>query len=89
MKSLVAEGMHYIRTADGLEELYLLNSDPEERSNLAPYSVRLGASPAIPSQPVGDAQEAITRAPAKNRGIDDESATVSRDDSFQRTRCHD
>jgi arylsulfatase A-like enzyme len=35
MKSLVAEGMHYIRTADGLEELYLLKSDPEERTNLA------------------------------------------------------
>ena len=37
MKSLVAEGMHYIRTADGLEELYLLKSDPEEQSNLAVY----------------------------------------------------
>ena len=38
MQALVAEEMHYIRTADGLEELYLLNSDPEERSNLAAYS---------------------------------------------------
>jgi arylsulfatase A-like enzyme len=38
MQALVAIGMHYIRTADGLEELYLLNSDPEERSNLAAYS---------------------------------------------------
>ena len=37
MKSLVAEGMHYIRTADGLEELYLLKSDPDEQSNLAVY----------------------------------------------------
>ena len=37
MKSLVAEGMHYIRTADGLEELYLLKSDPEEQSNVAAY----------------------------------------------------
>jgi arylsulfatase A-like enzyme len=35
MQSLVAGGMHYIRSADGLEELYLLKSDPEERSNLA------------------------------------------------------
>jgi hypothetical protein len=35
MSSLVAGGMHYIRTADGLEELYLLNSDPEEKFNLA------------------------------------------------------
>jgi arylsulfatase A-like enzyme len=38
MKALIADGMHYIRTADGLEELYMLNSDPEERSNLAEYS---------------------------------------------------
>jgi hypothetical protein len=37
MKSLVARRMHYIRTADGLEELYLLDSDPEEPSNLAAY----------------------------------------------------
>jgi len=29
------QGMHYIRTADGLEELYMLNSDPEERFNVA------------------------------------------------------
>ena len=35
MKSLVARGMHYIRTADGLEELYVLNSDPEEKVNMA------------------------------------------------------
>jgi arylsulfatase A-like enzyme len=38
MKSLVAEGMHYIRRADGLEELFLLKSDPAEQSNLAAYS---------------------------------------------------
>jgi arylsulfatase A-like enzyme len=35
MKSLVFGGMHYIRAADGLEELYVLKSDPEERVNLA------------------------------------------------------
>jgi arylsulfatase A-like enzyme len=34
MTSLVAGGMHYIRTADGLEELYLLNSDPDEKFNV-------------------------------------------------------
>ena len=34
-------GMHYIRTADGLEELYMLNIDPEERFNLA-GSIRFG-----------------------------------------------
>jgi arylsulfatase A-like enzyme len=42
MQALVAEGMHYIRSADGLEELYLLNSDPEERSNVAAYSFASG-----------------------------------------------
>jgi len=35
MQSLVAGGMHYIRTADGLEELYILNIDPEEKLNMA------------------------------------------------------
>jgi hypothetical protein len=35
MKSIVAGGMHYIRTGDGLEELYDLGSDPEELTNLA------------------------------------------------------
>jgi arylsulfatase A-like enzyme len=34
MKSLVAGGMHYIRSGDGSEELYSLRSDPEERLNL-------------------------------------------------------
>ena len=37
MKSLVADGMHYIRAADGREELYLLGTDPEEGSDLAGY----------------------------------------------------
>ncbi len=35
MKSLVAGGMHYIRSGDGSEELYSLRSDPDERLNLA------------------------------------------------------
>jgi arylsulfatase A-like enzyme len=35
MKSLIAGGMHYIRSGDGSEELYALRSDPEERLNLA------------------------------------------------------
>jgi hypothetical protein len=39
MQALVAEGMHYIRSADGLEELYHLKSDPEERFNLAGASM--------------------------------------------------
>ena len=38
MQALVAEGDALHTLADGLEELYLLNSDPEERSNLAVYS---------------------------------------------------
>jgi arylsulfatase A-like enzyme len=37
MKAVVAEGMHYIRGADGREELYSLKSDPEEHMNLAGY----------------------------------------------------
>lgn len=35
MKSLIGWGMHYIRTGDGAEELYVLASDPEERMNRA------------------------------------------------------
>jgi arylsulfatase A-like enzyme len=35
MKSLIAGGMHYIRSAGGLEELFSLSSDPDERTNLA------------------------------------------------------
>jgi len=38
MKSLIAGGLHYIRTADGAEELYNLTTDPEERSDLARFS---------------------------------------------------
>jgi arylsulfatase A-like enzyme len=38
MKGLIAETMHYIRRGDGLEELYLLDSDPEERSNVGAYA---------------------------------------------------
>jgi arylsulfatase A-like enzyme len=38
MQAIISDGMHYIRSADGLEELYLLSSDPEERSNVAAYS---------------------------------------------------
>jgi arylsulfatase A-like enzyme len=33
--SLIAGGMHYIRSADGSEELYSLRSDPDERLNVA------------------------------------------------------
>jgi arylsulfatase A-like enzyme len=35
MKALIAGGMHYIRSGDGLEELYSLEADPEERFNVA------------------------------------------------------
>jgi arylsulfatase A-like enzyme len=35
MKSLVAGGTHYIRTGDGLEELYILNIDPKEEFDVA------------------------------------------------------
>jgi arylsulfatase A-like enzyme len=43
MKSLVARGMHYIRAGDGREELYVLDADPEERSNLAGSAAAQGA----------------------------------------------
>ena len=36
MKAVVAAGMHYIQMADGSEELYNINSDVEEKVNLAP-----------------------------------------------------
>jgi arylsulfatase A-like enzyme len=35
MKALIAGGMHYIRSGDGSEELYALDSDPEELTNAA------------------------------------------------------
>src|SRR5262249_35846185 len=35
LKGLVGGGLHYIRSADGREELFSLDSDPEERRNLA------------------------------------------------------
>jgi len=38
MKSLVAGGLHYIHSADGVEELYILESDPEEKQNIATAS---------------------------------------------------
>ena len=36
MKAVVAAGMHYIQMADGSEELYNIDSDVEEKVNLAP-----------------------------------------------------
>jgi arylsulfatase A-like enzyme len=35
MKSLVAGGMHYIRTGDGGEELFALGADPQELTSVA------------------------------------------------------
>jgi len=35
MRSLVAGGMHYIRSGDGGEELYALKADPAEETNLS------------------------------------------------------
>ncbi len=35
MQALVGLGMHYIRDGEGIEELYVLKSDPEERANFA------------------------------------------------------
>jgi arylsulfatase A-like enzyme len=35
MQGMVAGGMHYIRSGDGSEELFALDTDPEERTNVA------------------------------------------------------
>jgi arylsulfatase A-like enzyme len=37
MKALVAEGMHYIRRGDGVEELYSLSTDPDETTSVAAF----------------------------------------------------
>ena len=37
MKSLVSEGMHYIRRGDGVEELYSLDADPDETTSVASF----------------------------------------------------
>ena len=38
MKSLVFQGMNYIRNGDGVEELYDFDNDAEEKKNLAEFS---------------------------------------------------
>jgi hypothetical protein len=43
MKSLVAEGLHYIRRADGVEEMYDLDADPTEKTDVALYPKLIGA----------------------------------------------
>jgi arylsulfatase A-like enzyme len=43
MSSVVVSGMHYIRSADGREELYLLDSDPEEQRDMAGSSAAAAA----------------------------------------------
>ncbi len=35
MRSIVSQGLHYIRGGDGREELYDMDRDPDERNNLA------------------------------------------------------
>jgi arylsulfatase A-like enzyme len=35
MKSVIVAGMHYIQTADRAEELFNVNTDPEEKANLS------------------------------------------------------
>ncbi len=37
MKSLISEGLHYIRRGDGVEEMYHLDTDPLERTNVVSY----------------------------------------------------
>jgi arylsulfatase A-like enzyme len=43
MQAVVAGGMHYIHSGDGLEELFSLKSDPDERMNLAGLPEARGA----------------------------------------------
>ncbi len=38
MKGMVLGRMHYIRSGDGSEELYALELDPEQETNLAGYA---------------------------------------------------
>jgi hypothetical protein len=37
MKSLISEGLHYIRRGDGAEEMYHLDTDPLERTDVVFY----------------------------------------------------
>ena len=71
MKSLVARGMHYIRTADGLEELYMLRLRPGGEVQHGGLAECSGPSRAIPKYAGVNAQEGemikvdlIHRAPA-------------------------
>ena len=59
MKAVVAAGMHYIQMADGSEELYNINSDVEEKVNLAPEGDMLPVLVGIPKSAGSDAPEAI------------------------------
>ena len=59
MQSLVARGMHYIRSADGLEELYALRSDPEERHQRGRFPDGPRGPRGIPEFASGDAQKAV------------------------------
>jgi arylsulfatase A-like enzyme len=43
MVSIVAEGMHFIRSGDGSEELFAMKTDPEERVNLAGLPIAAAA----------------------------------------------
>jgi arylsulfatase A-like enzyme len=68
MKAMVAGGMHYIRSGDGREELYALDSDPEELMNAAGYpdaqevlqGFRDALRSMLRSRPSGDRQTAVT-----------------------------
>ena len=44
MISLVVEGYHYILNGDGSEELYDIENDPSEKSNLGPLGRNLAQS---------------------------------------------
>ena len=68
MKGLIADAMHYIRRGDGLEELYLLDSDAEELSNLAAFPFCRGDTPAISNHAIGDARKELKQGFVRSRG---------------------
>jgi arylsulfatase A-like enzyme len=58
MKSLISEGLHYIRRGDGVEEMYDLDTDPLERTDVVLYPRHFDALERIRAW-----LEAITRKP--------------------------
>ena len=91
MRAMVAGGMHYIRSGDGGEELYALDSDPDERTNAAPLPDALAG---VDGEVSLDAQERPTQRTVLDaleasyptlRGTIRDHGTAKRRDSGNRT----